>query len=84
MDPISGAPSWIEIINAGGVIGLLVLNVWMFASGNIVPRSVLDVILKASEDRTTKLADEIKGGIQEAVREGIVAGIHEVRKLSQV
>lgn len=73
----------LQVVNAGGVIGLLIFCLWMFASGNVVPRSVLDVIIKATEDRTTKLADEIKEGIQDAVKEGIIAGIHEVRKITQ-
>lgn len=77
------APTWLEIINTGGVIGLLVLNLWMFATGKVIPKTTVDAMIKALDDRTVKLANEIKEGISDAVRQGIVTGIHEVRNIQQ-
>lgn len=77
------APSWMELINTGGVIGLLVLNLWMFATGKVIPKTTVDAMIKALDDRTVKLASEIKEGISDAVKQGIVTGIHEVRNIQQ-
>jgi hypothetical protein len=73
--------NWFEVINTGGTIAVLILNVWMFATGKIVPKSTVDMMLKVAEDRTTKLAEEIKTGIGNAVKDGIINGIHEVRNI---
>ena len=70
---------WIQIVNNIGVVGVLFMIVWFFIAGRIVPVSVVDRILQEAEKRTTKMADEIKAGIKEAVREAIVQGIHEIR-----
>lgn len=78
------APSWLEIINTGGVIGILVLNLWMFATGKVIPKTTVDAMITALDDRTVKLAEEIKSGIKDAVKEGIMSGIHEVRKVQDL
>lgn len=70
---------WINIFNSVGVVGVLFMNVWFFIKGQIVPVSVVERILQEADKRTTKMADEIKSGIKEAVREAIVQGIHEIR-----
>lgn len=74
-DPIS----WVQIVNTAGVIGLLILQVWAFWSGTVVPKTIVDRILKEAEQRTTKMSGEIKDGIKDAVRDGIVEGVHIVR-----
>ena len=73
---------WLQIINTGGVIGLLILVLWMFATGNVVPKSTVDTMIKLTEERTVKLANEIKEGMKEAVKQGIIEGIHEVRNIT--
>lgn len=75
------APSWLEIINTGGVIGLLVLNLWMFATGKVIPKATVDFMMKSADDRTTKLAGEIKEGIEKAVKDGIVNGVAAVKSI---
>lgn len=76
--------NWFEIVNTGGTIAVLVLNVWLLATGKLIPKTTMDALIKSMDDRTVKLASEIKAGISEAVREGIVNGIHEVRKIQEV
>lgn len=77
------APSWFEIINTGGVIGLLVLNLWMLATGKMIPKATVDFMMKAADDRTVKLAEEIRGGIKDAVTDGIVSGVAAVRSITE-
>ena len=77
------APSWLEIINTGGVIGLLVLNLWMFATGKVIPKATVDFMMQSAEDRTIKLAGEIKDGIERAVKDGIVSGVDAVRSITE-
>lgn len=74
---------WMSIINTFGVVGLLVLNLWMFATGRIMPKATVDTMMKAADERTTKVANEIKDGIKEAVQQGIIVGINEVRKIGE-
>lgn len=77
------APSWLEIINTGGVIGLLVLNLWMFATGKVIPKATVEFMMKSADDRTVKLAEEIRSGIKDAVTDGIVNGVNAVRNIQQ-
>lgn len=72
---------WFEFVNTGGTIAILVLNLYMFASGKVIPADTVSKMMRAADDRTLKMADEIKSGIANAVREGIVNGIHEVRNI---
>jgi hypothetical protein len=74
---------WLQIINTGGVLGLLLLLVYMFYSGNVVPKSTVDMMIKLTEERTVKLAAEIKEGMKDAVKQGIIEGIHEVRNITE-
>ena len=71
--------SWVEIVNSAGIIGILIVQVWLYSTGKVISRPVVDKILNEANQRTTKLADEIKEGIKDAVKGGIVEGIHEVR-----
>ena len=73
--------NWFEVVNTGGTIAVLILNVWMFATGKVIPAGTVDKMMKSADDRTIKLAEEIKQGIKDAVRDGIVSGIHEVRNI---
>lgn len=75
--------NWFEIVNTGGTIAVLVLNVWMFATGKVISSFTFDRMMKSADDRTIKLAEEIKQGIKDAVKDGIVSGIHEVRKVQE-
>jgi len=68
-----------EIINTGGVVALLVINLWSLATGKVMPKATVDKIIQSNMESTTKLANEIKDGIENAVQNGIVAGIFEVR-----
>ena len=74
---------WMSIINTFGVVGVLVLNLWMFATGRIMPKATVDAMMKAADERTTKLTNEIKDGIEKAVQQGIIVGINEVRKIGE-
>lgn len=75
--------NWFEIINTGGVVAVLVLNLWMFASGKVIPKSTVDAMMKSAEDRTIKVANEIKEGIEKAVKDGIVNGVAAVRSIQE-
>lgn len=74
--------NWLQILNTAGVIGLLVIIVYMFFSGNVMPRSTVEMMMKLAEASTEKLANEIKEGMKEAVKQGIIEGIHEVRNIT--
>lgn len=76
--------NWLQIVNTAGVIGLLLIIVYMFFSGNVMPKSTVEMMIKLAEDRTEKLANEIKEGMKEAVKQGIIEGIHEVRNITDV
>jgi hypothetical protein len=64
---------WMEVIGQGGTIGVLVLICILFYTGKIMPRSIVNRILKESEASQERLAVSIKAGIAQAVRDGIVA-----------
>jgi len=80
---MSSFQDWMSIINTFGVVGVLVLNLWMFATGRIMPKATVDAMMKAADERTTKLTNEIKDGIEKAVQQGIIVGINEVRKIGE-
>lgn len=42
------APELLTYVNSAGVIGLLVLAVWLGYSGKVVPSSLLDEIVRAT------------------------------------
>lgn len=65
----------LTIINASGALGLLVIGIWAFYNGKIMSSKVVDKILREADARSSKLANEIKLGIQQAVTDGIVAGL---------
>lgn len=73
---------WIELIKTGGVIAVLCLNLYFLVSGKVIPKEIVDTMMKRADDRTLKLTAEIKDGIKEAVTQGIIMGINEVRKVA--
>ena len=58
----------IEIINTGGILGLLVFFVWAFYTGEIISKKTLDRILEGYKEQTeimfqkaiSDVLDEIK------------------------
>lgn len=36
---------WLQIVNSGGVVATLLIGVWMFATGKLVPGSSFDRVL---------------------------------------
>ncbi len=74
--------NWLQIVNTAGVIGVLIIIVYALFSGNVMPRSTVEMMIKLTEERTAKLANEIKEGMKEAVKQGIIEGIHEVRNIT--
>jgi len=67
----------LTVINASGVLGLLVVSVWAFYNGKVMSSKIVDKILREADSRTSRLAGEIKSGIQQAVTAGIAAGIQQ-------
>lgn len=72
---------YVSIVTNLGVIGVLTVGIYMFMSGSIVPRSILDLILKVADERTAKVADEISLAIEKAVSRGIVSGLGQVKDI---
>ena len=64
-----------DLINAGALVFIVVALI----AGWVVPSKAVDRMLEEAENRTTKVANEIKDGIERAVSRGIQAGITEVR-----
>jgi len=77
--PVTEPVSWLSILNTFGIIGLLVLIVWAFFNGKVMPKSIHDQLMEEAESRTIKLAAEIQDGIKTAVQEGITQAIVYLR-----
>ena len=45
----------IEIINTGGILGLLIFFVWAFYTGEIISKKTLDRILEGYKQQTEKM-----------------------------
>lgn len=75
-----------RIIGDLGVTGVLIVNIYLFIKGKILPRSVVDEILQHSETQTKLLVTELKAGFIEGVekaaetgaKEGVIAGLEHV------
>ena len=65
----------LTVMNASGALGLLIIGVWAFYNGKIMSSKTVDKILREADARSSKLANEIKSGIQQAVTDGIIAGL---------
>lgn len=61
----------LQLLNAGALLAMVVL----YTKGQIVSRPIVDKILEEANNRTDKLTAEIKQGIKEAARDGIVEGL---------
>jgi len=83
MNPVE--MNWLQLINTGGVIAILVIAVVGFMKGNIWPRSTVEKCIaqqketseKSAEIIGTKLADAMTDGVKGAVQEGISLGLAE-------
>ena len=59
--------------------GALIAFTFLFVKGEIISKRVVNQILEEANNRTDKLTAEIKQGIKDAVREGIVEGHHIIK-----
>lgn len=60
----------------------LVVFIIFFLRGDILPKSVVDRILKEAENRTTALATVIKKDLKEAVADGFTTAIAKSKGFS--
>lgn len=75
--------NWLQVINTGGVVAILLIAVIGFMKGNIWPRSTVDKCLtqqRESSEKTaeiigSRLADAVTDGVKGAVQEGISLGL---------
>jgi hypothetical protein len=71
----------IKIIADTGTLGVLIVAVWAFVTGKILPASVvkdqMDAINKLASDTLTKTMSE---AIKEAVKQGFMEAFYEVNK----
>jgi len=65
-----------EIIGNLGTPGVLLVLLYTFMKGLIMPKDVVDKILEESHAQTLKLANEVNEGLERAVERGIRAGIN--------
>ena len=76
----------VQIISGLGVTGVLIVGIWMFIKGKILPRDVVDEILRHSDSQTKLLAEELRRGFVQSVekaaeagaKEGVIAGLEHV------
>ncbi len=65
---------WGTLINAGGVVSVLVINFYLLAKGEMISKKVHDLIIDGRKAETellaTSMADKICDKIQDAVRDG--------------
>lgn len=71
--------SILESINALGAIAVLLLVAWWFVQGKLYSEKSVERLISAQQESTTKLANEIRDGMRDAVQQGVAAAIHEVR-----
>ena len=59
--------------------GALAYIAFAFMKGKIWSSDSVDKMLEANKEQTVKLANEVKNGIKEAVKDGIVAGVYDAK-----
>ncbi|KAA3645319.1 MAG: hypothetical protein DWQ07_12690 [Chloroflexi bacterium] len=71
--------SLIDLFQAGVLLAAVIL----FVRGDLLSKKVVEIILEEAENRTAKVADEVKTGIRQAVRDGIIEGVHVAKNGKQ-
>lgn len=79
MDP-AALDTALKLIDTIGTLGILLWLVFAFARGYLIPRSTLEQILKSADERTVKLANELKEGFEMAVKHAVSEAITESRR----
>lgn len=66
-----------ELLQGLGSTGILVLMLYMFMQGKVVPEVILNKLITALESNTQLLADKLRKDIKDAVKEGVIEGYYE-------
>lgn len=66
-----------ELLQGLGSTGILVLMLYMFMQGKVVPAVILNKLITALESNTQLLADKLRKDIKDAVKEGVIEGYYE-------
>ena len=78
--------NWIKVITDFGVIGVLIVNIWLFIKGKIWPEAMVDKMIKAQQVAaeqsakiiTSELVDKMKEGVAQGMEQGIARGYLKV------
>lgn len=68
----------LQLVQTGGVVAVLLYLVFSFMSGKIVPATVVEKLLSEAENRTLKMAEELRNSIKEAVKQGYLEAREEL------
>ncbi len=60
-----------EIAGNLSVVGLLFGLVWAFFTGKLIPKNMLDSMMREADNRTAKLVKEILVALRGEVRDGV-------------
>jgi len=67
-----------SLINTGGVVAVLIFNVWMFMAGKIISGKVHNESIEAIENNTELMANKLCIKMEEAVKKGMIAAHYEI------
>lgn len=68
-----------DLVSKGGIIAVLVIMLVGFYSGKLWPEKHVEKVIEESRGQQAELVAKVEAGIKGAVKDGIVAGIYEVR-----
>ena len=74
MEPNAVATFW-SYVEKGGIIFLLVTNVWVMMKGYLIPKTTVEKMLEVGDKRAEIMATQITDGMQKAIENGVEIGV---------
>lgn len=81
-------PETWDMLQKGGIISLLIFNIYLYVHGDIFSKSAVDKMLQVGDKRAEimakKLTDAMSDGIREAVALGVLEAVSKIHEMAPV
>jgi len=68
--------SLIDLLNTGGIAGVLLIMLFLFVRGTILPTSVLKDLRNSDKEAIKILSEDIAKAIENGLAKGIASAVH--------